>query len=300
MQRGPVALITGGCGGLGLAFARRWLERGGTKVRLVDFAPAAAGAAAVRSLEETFGAGTADFVRCDVTRTDELAAAFCREGDGGDGGDLGLVVNNAGIVNYSDDLFLDWRRQLDVNVGAVIDGTRLAADAFERQRESESGAADAAEADPVIVNVGSMAGLIPTPMMPVYTATKFSVVGFSRAMFVASRRKGYRVHALCPSFVDTGMINEERMTETPSTRRGVDLFGGLMTPDAVADALFTKVIDDPAAKCVLRITPHEGAAFDEPGMHPAEVPIRNALIKEDPIGFVKKLFGQKPPRRKKP
>jgi len=287
-QRG-LALITGGCGGLGLAFAKRWLARGGgARVRLVDLAPAAAGAAAVEALG---GAERAEFVRCDVTKTAELEAAFA-DADG-----LALVLNNAGVVDYSGDLFADWRRQVDVNVGAVVDGTRLAAAIFEAAAAAEGGGGGGA-ADRVVVNVGSMAGLIATPQMPVYTCTKFGVVGFSRAMHVAARRRGFRVHALCPSFTDTGMINENVMEAAPQTQRGVAAFGGLMTADRVADELFTRIVDDAAAKCVLRITPLEGAAFDEPGLHPAEAAIRNDYIRKDPVGFVKRLFGHKPPRTK--
>ena len=44
------------------------------------------------------------------------------------------------------------------------------------------------------------------------------------------------------------------------------------------------------------MSPHEGIAYDEPGPHPAEKAIRNAAIRKDPVGMMKKMFL---PRKKK-
>lgn len=283
MAHRGVALITGGAGGLGLASAHRWLKSGGRSVRLVDLVSASVGASAASGLESEFGKGCAEFVQCDVTDGEALRSAF-RDVDS-----LSFVMNNAGIVNHdSNDIFKDWKLQMGVNLDAVIDGTQLAMEAFAKQRTPE-GYPDGG--DRVIVNVGSMAGLIATSTMPVYTASKFGVVGFSRAMHVEAKRHGVRVHALCPSFTDTGMINEDIMTSNPVSKKGVDIFGGLMTSDYVIDAMYDKLIDDSTAKSVLRITPLEGVAYDEPGLHPSEVAIRNAYIKANPVRFVKKLLG---------
>ena len=76
-----------------------------------------------------------------------------------------------------------------------------------------------------------MAGLIPTTVMPVYTATKYAVVGFTRAMHVAASKRydpsikknvptGIRVHAVCPSFADTGMVNADTLAKDPEQADG--------------------------------------------------------------------------------
>ena len=282
MAHRGLALITGGCGGLGMAFAKRWLESGGRCVRLVDFVSGSAGAEAAGGLEQLFGPGRAEFVQCDVTDGEALKAAF------GDGDGLGLVVNNAGIVSESGDAFDKWERQIAINLGGVVNGTRLALDAFAARRGPDG--FDDGDCR-VVVNVASMAGLIPTPKMAVYTATKFGVVGFSRAMHIEARRAGVRVHALCPSFTDTNMVNEETMRTDPIAKRTVDVFGGLMTADFVADAMYDKLVFDADAKAVLRLTPVEGVAYDAPALHPAEKAIRNALIKDDPVKFLKRALG---------
>ena len=189
-QRG-LALITGGCGGLGMAFARSWLQRGGS-VRLADMVSQKKGDEACQQL-----GGNVEFVSCDVTDKEALREAFANAED------LSLVINNAGIVAHDGaDLFENWEPMIGINVDGVVNGTRLALEAFER-KPIEDGTSR------VILNVGSMAGLIPTTVMPVYTATKYAVVGFTRAMHVAAAKRydpsikknvptGIRVHAVCP------------------------------------------------------------------------------------------------------
>eukprot|EP00629_Pelagomonadales_sp_RCC1024_P003500 CAMPEP_0119270956 /NCGR_PEP_ID=MMETSP1329-20130426/7749_1 /TAXON_ID=114041 /ORGANISM="Genus nov. species nov., Strain RCC1024" /LENGTH=284 /DNA_ID=CAMNT_0007270993 /DNA_START=121 /DNA_END=971 /DNA_ORIENTATION=- len=278
-----LAIITGGAGGLGLALAHRFLKTGGRRVRLLDKVAASAGQSAAAALAAAHG-GEAEFVACDVTDGEALKAGFA------DAGDLGLVVNNAGIAGRStEDPFEAWEAMIGINLTAVVQGTKLAMEAFEAQRSPDAllkawgdQAADGFSGDRVVINIGSMAGLVPTAGMPVYSATKFGVVGFSRAMHAVAKRRGFRVHALCPSFLETGMVNPGTLEADPRAAKLVDVFGGLMDKERVVDACFEKLVDDPAAKAVLRMTPYEGAAYDEPGLHPAERAIRNELIKKDP------------------
>ena len=282
MAHRGVALITGGCGGLGLSFADRWLRTGGRLVKLVDLAPRAAADNAVSRLVAAHGAGKVEYVETDVTDSDALSSVFA--GADGDGGrDLGLVVNNAGVGALG---FEQWRAQLDVNLAAVVDGTRLALEVW-GARGSAAADAREGEGDRVVVNVASMAGLIPLSPSPVYSATKFGVVGFSRAMHADARRthgRSVRVHALCPSFARTGMMNEELMEADEATAKIVAMFGGLLTPDGVADATFEKLVDARDAKPVLHVTPLTGAAYDEPPSHPIESAVRNAYLRK--VGVV--------------
>ena len=189
-----------------MEFARKWLALGGAHVKLVDMVSSSVGSGTASELDAAFGAGRASFAECDVTDSSSLAEAFagCNAH-----GDLGLVINNAGIGTQGD-FFDKLQLQTAVNLVAVMDGTRLALDTFAEQSDTQQ--SDTASADTrVIVNVASMAGLIPTPDHPVYTATKFGVVGFSRALHVQAKKThpGVRVHALCPSFVRTSMMNDE-------------------------------------------------------------------------------------------
>ena len=59
-----------------------------------------------------------------------------------------------------------------------------------------------------ILNVASAAGLIPSAgQLAPYAATKFGVVGLSRALRAAGADHGIRVTALCPGFIDTPLLD---------------------------------------------------------------------------------------------
>jgi NAD(P)-dependent dehydrogenase (short-subunit alcohol dehydrogenase family) len=123
-----------------------------------------------------------------------------------------------------------WRRVLDIDLNAVAEGTRLALMYMRAPRahftsptaatplELKCGGAESATvplaeraADNVcggsgsVINVASMAGILPQQHAPLYTAAKFGVVGLSRACTGFQRPHGIRVNAICPSFTDTNM-----------------------------------------------------------------------------------------------
>src|SRR5690606_18903123 len=88
---GKKALVTGGAGGLGAAIARR-LARAGAQVVVSDVDDAGA-ARVAEELRAELGAGTASWVRLDVTRDSDWTAAIehCRRAMSG----LSVLVNNA-------------------------------------------------------------------------------------------------------------------------------------------------------------------------------------------------------------
>ena len=59
----------------------------------------------------------------------------------------------------------------------------------------------------LVVNVASIAGTVPVPLLPVYAATKAGVISLTRSLNAALDADGVRVHALCPAFVATPMAS---------------------------------------------------------------------------------------------
>ena len=112
------------------------------------------------------------------------------------GEQIDMLVNNAGFGLYGDLLSTDLDRELamiDLNVKAVHILTKLFAADFVRRNSG------------YILNVASIAGFAPGPLMAAYYATKAYVVRFSLALREELRSRGSRVvvSVLCPGPVDT-------------------------------------------------------------------------------------------------
>jgi short-subunit dehydrogenase len=110
------------------------------------------------------------------------------------GVNVNVLINNAGLGDHGLFEDSDWPRvaaMIDVNVTAL---TRIT-HAFVQDL--------IASGDAGILNVSSIASLLPLPQMAVYAATKAYVTSFSEALRAELRGTGVRVLALCPGPVDT-------------------------------------------------------------------------------------------------
>lgn len=191
-------------------------------------------------------AGTAIKTQCDVTDSRAFQKELRSQ-------DFDILVNNAGVGHAG---FNNWEQTLAVNLGAVIAGTQTAISLFRERRKPGC-----------IVNVASLAGLVPAPFSPAYCATKAGVVFFVRSLALDRKLKedGISVHALCPSFADTPLVSRimEPQQDEDSRRaakfigKAIDAQGGNMHVDVVADALL-RIIDDAqsgVASPIATITP---------------------------------------------
>jgi short-subunit dehydrogenase len=128
-------------------------------------------------------------------------------------GRLDWMINNAGVLaggELADMSERQLRALVDVNLWGVIHGSRLAAVRMRRQGRGR------------IVNVASMAGVLPVPYSAVYTATKHAVFGLSLALREELRAHGVGVHVVCPDIVDTGIFDHAIDTANYSYRRMID------------------------------------------------------------------------------
>jgi hypothetical protein len=116
-----------------------------------------------------------------------------------------LLINNAGLGDYGEFASAEWGKlsaMLRVNVEAL---TQLA-HALAPKMIAQGGGA--------IVNVSSLASVIPIPDFAVYAATKAYVTSFSEALRIELRGHGVRVLAVCPGPVRTGFGSVARRSET--------------------------------------------------------------------------------------
>jgi len=229
-----VAVVTGAGSGIGRACARA-LAGLGASVVVADI-DEGGGRDTVAAIAET--GGTADFVRVDVSRLQDLSALFvtAKERFGG----LDVLCNNAGIVcgeplwPATDPQVL--ATQIMVNLGAVILGTRLAVDHL----GPRGGGA--------IVNIASLGALLPLEDEPGYSATKAGVVMFTRACAALHRTHNIRVNAVLPGLVDTPLLAKsgDGTTEAAWARQAREILP-LLSPHDVASAVVDIIGDDSLA-----------------------------------------------------
>ena len=192
LLEGKVALVTGGAMGIGKTTAQIF-AREGARVVVVDIVTEG-GEETVRLIRET--GADAFFVKCDVTKAMDVEAAVKKTVD--TYGRLDCAFNNAGIaipgttVECSEE---DWDRVLSVN----LKGVWLCMKYEISQMLTQGGG--------VIVNTSSVGGLVGTPGIAAYTASKHGVVGLTRTAALEHVTAGIRVNAVCPGSVPTPMLD---------------------------------------------------------------------------------------------
>lgn len=105
-----------------------------------------------------------------------------------------LLVNNAGLGDYGEIISAEWSRieaMLRVNIDALTHLTHALVPHMIRRGHG------------AVMNVSSIASLLPLPDAGVYAATKAYVSSFSEALRIELRQYGIPVVAVCPGPVKT-------------------------------------------------------------------------------------------------
>jgi NAD(P)-dependent dehydrogenase (short-subunit alcohol dehydrogenase family) len=188
---GKVAFITGGASGIGLGMARAFLAEG-MKVALADWNEAHIAGAR----EQLSGNNAAHFIKTNVADRDSLRAAADETLEVF--GKIHVLCNNAGVngggTAASED-FDDWDRALSVNLGGVVNGTKIIVPIIRAQKEGGH-----------VVNTSSMAGVVPLPGLAAYSTAKYAVRGFSESLRMQLAPKGIGVSCLFPGATRTALV----------------------------------------------------------------------------------------------
>jgi short-subunit dehydrogenase len=207
----PAVVVTGASSGLGVEFAKLAAAEGAKVVLIARSRPElelvaakidpSGRSAVVLSLD----LGTPDAGEVIARELDALDL-YCH-----------ILINNAGFGLFGEAVELDRQRQLgiiDVNLRAVTD---LMLRFLPAMVARKSGA---------VLNVGSVAGLVPGPRMAVYFASKAYLLSISQALMQEVRDTGVTVTYLCPGPVRTPFLSL-------AGADGVGLFKLLRKLDAV-------------------------------------------------------------------
>ncbi len=230
---GKVAVVTGGCSGIGLATVRRFAEEG-AKVVIGDL-NAERGKEVV---EELGGAEHAMFVEVDVTNKEQVDAMFQAAKD--TYGSVDIAFNNAGISPPEDDSILDtdleaWELVQRVNLTSVYLCCKAA---LPHMLEQGSGS---------IINTASFVAVMGAATSQIsYSASKGGVLSMSRELGVQFARQGVRVNALCPGPVNTPLLRELfAKDEERAARRLVHVpMGRFGEPEEMANAVLFLASDE--------------------------------------------------------
>jgi NAD(P)-dependent dehydrogenase (short-subunit alcohol dehydrogenase family) len=189
---GRVAFVTGGAQGIGRAIVERFLEEG-ARVALIDVDQVAAA-------ETMVALGSNDrlvSLTCDVTSERRVrdAVETTIEHFGG----LDILINNAGINSYGEATTMtegDWDRLFDVDLKAAWLCAKHALPALEASGRGS------------IVNIASIHALMTTKGFFPYAAAKSAMLGLTRSLALDYGASNVRVHAVCPGYVRTRLVQE--------------------------------------------------------------------------------------------
>lgn len=188
---GKVAFITGGASGIGLGMARAFLAEG-MKVALADWNDEHI----AKAKAQLSGNNAVQFVKTNVADRDSLRAAAQETLD--TFGKIHVLCNNAGVngggTAASED-FDDWDRAISVNLGGVVNGTKIIVPIIRAQGEGGH-----------VVNTSSMAGVVPLPGLAAYSTAKYAVRGFSESLRMQLAPRGIGVSCLFPGATRTAIV----------------------------------------------------------------------------------------------
>lgn len=229
--------ITGASSGLGKAIALHY-AKAGWNVAVADILDDEGQQVAAQI--KNLGADSF-FCHCDVTNDADIANLHDQVLK--QWGGLDVIVNNAGVAAHGsiDDAPLaDWQWIIDINLMGVARGCKQFASLFKQQGYGH------------IVNIASIAGLIYTPEMGSYNATKAAVVALSETLRAELAPYNIDTSVVCPGFFQTNLAKTARSPDSGAQ----ELINRLLGSSKISADDIAKIIFDAVEKKQFWILPH--------------------------------------------
>ena len=217
----PVALVTGGARGIGLAIAH-WFLAHGHRVALLDIDDAT-----LRRSTAAFDRPDAVLaVRADVRDPAQVAAAVAQVV--ATFGRIDKLVNNAGIAVFKPVMQTSYAEFQDV-LRTNLDGAFLCTQACVPEMLKAGGGA--------IVNVASISGLRASTLRVAYGTSKAALLHLTKQLAVELGDAGIRVNAICPGPVETEMAKLVHSVAIRSDYHDTIPLGRYGTPEEMASTV---------------------------------------------------------------
>ncbi len=187
-----VILITGGASGLGASLAASMATLGG-RVLVLDKDE--------RSLENLKNnQPVIEGYHADVTEPVSIKDTIRKILDSY--GNIDFLINCAGVFNAGearDFSARQWKECIEVNLLGTVN---MIAEVYPLMVTRKSGQ---------IVNIASMVGLAPLPLIIPYVTSKYGIIGLTRSLRIEAATLGIRVNVVCPGRLDTTLLEKSEI-----------------------------------------------------------------------------------------
>ena len=218
----PIAIVTGGASGIGLAISKKFAGNGiYTIVIGRDESKLEAAAKVIGENGQT--------IKADLTKLDEIPALI--EKIYQQHSRIDILVNNAGInmkKDFTEVTDEEFQSVMHTNVNAVFSISREVVKVMEKQGSGS------------IINISSMAAKYGLPRVIAYSASKSAIEGMTAAMATELSSKGIRINAIAPGFIVTDMTDKAFKTDEPRRQKAIGRtpMGYMGKPEDIAEAAY--------------------------------------------------------------
>ena len=219
---GLVCVVTGASSGIGREACRQFAARGATVIAVARREERLA------ALVDELGSPRHSYVVCDVSDLGQVRAMAAAVGERT--GHVDLLLNNAGVRSSG-----SLTKTTSEGMERVIRTNLLGSIWVTKELLALLEAAPRTDRTPVIVNLASMAGRLPTPKASDYAASKFGLVGFTESLWHDVAPRGIRVMMVNPGLIETEGFSMAKAKASPMTAWAV------MEPVRVVRALIRGV-----------------------------------------------------------